>query len=354
MAVTDKDIYTRQLLMSALEQVPPAHDFLHQTFFGATVTHTTPDVKLDIYKGKRHTAKFVNPIRKGNVVERDGYITKTTRPAYIKEMRAIRPSDTQYRAPGENPYVQKTPEAIAEEMVGKDMRELDSRISRLEETMCAQALFNGEVIVKGDGWDASVEFGYTTGTAIEDNIKILSGSDTWDAADAKPLEDIDKWRLEIIQRCGISPTHCIISHDVAWPFIKNAQVKEIADNLRFKMAEINPQNFEAQGICDLGFFALPTGQVKVSIYNEWYIDSDGKEKPMVPSGTVLLGSNLARCEMHYGMIQNMNCLRAVPRWPHVWTEDDGSARWVQLESAPMPNIFQPDAFTVAKVLGGVI
>jgi hypothetical protein len=50
------------------------------------------------------------------------------------------------------------------------------------------------------------------------------------------------------------------------------------------------------------------------------------------------------------MIQNMYALKPVPRFPYVWTAENGSAQYVQLESAPMPNLFQTDAFTVAKVL----
>jgi len=73
----------------------------------------------------------------------------------------------------------------------------------------------------------------------------------------------------------------------------------------------------------------------------------------MPDDKVLLGSTNARCEFHYGLIQNMHSLTASTRFPMSWTEPNGSARWVQLETAPMPNIYQVDAFTIASVLGNV-
>jgi hypothetical protein len=91
--------------------------------------------------------------------------------------------------------------------------------------------------------------------------------------------------------------------------------------------------------------------VELLSYDEWHTDPiSGELIPLMPPDKVLLGSTEARCSFHYGMIQNMNHLGAASRFPFSWMSLNGAARFVQLECAPMPNLFQPDAFFVASVL----
>jgi hypothetical protein len=341
------DLYQPQKMAAALQQISPPKRFFHQTFFRTAVLHDTPTLQFDLYKGKRRIAAFVNPIHDGVVVERDGYKTRETKPAYVKEARILRPADTQIRMIGENPYQPKTPRDRAAAILGQDLVELETRLVRLEEKMCADALINGKIIVKGQGWDATVDFGYEAGK----NKIVLSGTDCWsDTANSDPMRDIDTWRRAIVQRCGIQPTHCIVSHDVGWAIIENIRVKEKANNMRYLMAEIAPKNLP-EGVSYFGKLHLPSGTVELYSYEEWYVDPvTGLDTPLMPAGKVLLGSTEARCEFHYGMIQNLNSLQAATRFPSSWIKENGSARMIQLESAPMPNIFQVDAFLVADVM----
>ncbi|MCL1947282.1 MAG: major capsid protein [Chitinivibrionia bacterium] len=318
------NLYEPRTMLAGLRQVMPPRRFFHNTFFKKVVTHTTPTVEFDLFKGSRRIAAYVNPVKDGVVVEREGYETKITRPAYIKEKVATRPSDTATRAFGENIYNASTPDRRAAQLLGEDLAMLDERIMRREEQMCAEALITGKVIVKGDGWDAQVDFGYTAG----DNIKVLSGSDTWDNPDNKNiLETLDEWRREIIKRCGIIPTHCVVGNKVAWAIIQNKEVREVLDNARMRFGEIAP-SAGPDGISNYGPLYLPSGVVNLISYEEYYTDPDsGESLPLMPEDKVLLGSSNARCAFHYGMIQNMNFLGASPRFPFSWQEKDGSARW---------------------------
>jgi len=342
------DLYKPQTMSAALQQIMPPKRFFRSTFFKRNVLHETPEVSFDLYKGKRPIAAFVNPIHDGVIVERDGYETKSTRPAYVKEMRALRPADTQIRLIGETPFQPKSPRERAAAIVGQDTQELLTRLFRLEEKMCAEALLTGKVIVNGKGWNAQVDFGYKAG----ENVIVLSGTSAWsDTENSDPMKDLDEWRRMIVKRCGIQPTHCIVSNDVAWAIINNKKVKERLDNTRYRMGQIAPENLP-EGISYYGDLLLPSGKVELYSYDEWYTDPISKEEvPLMPSGKVLLGSTQARCEFHYGLIQNLNSLQAAQYFPSSWVKDDGSARFIQLESAPMPNIFQVDAFVVANVMG---
>jgi len=342
------DIYDPRTMLEALIQTTPPKQFFLDTFFSVAVTHDTETVELDMFKGGRRVAAYVNPILDGQVVVRDGYQTYSTRPAYTKEMTVLRPADTIKRSIGENIYQAKTPAERAAAALGEDLAMLNERLTRRLEKMCAEAITTGKIIVNGKGWNAQVDFGYKAGT----NIKVLSGTSCWDQPGSDPITDLNTWRLEISRRCGIAPNYCIVSPRVAMVLIRNKTVLELLNTLNLQIGNIAPES-KANGVSYIGDLMLPTGKVVLHSYDEVYTDPDtGELIPLVPDDMVILGSSEARCQMNYGLIQNLKILRAVPRFPSIWEKPDGSARFVQLESAPMPNLYQVDAFTVAHVLTG--
>jgi hypothetical protein len=341
------DIYKPRMMLMALKQMAPVKRFFLNTFFRNVVTHTTEKVELDIYKGTRRLAAYVNPIKDGKIVEREGFETFETRPAYIKERTALRVSDTRTRSIGENIYNASTPEERAAQILGEDLAMLEERVARREEQMCAEAITTGKVVVKGDGWDALVDFGYKVG----ENIKSLTGAGSaWNSVKSDPMKNLDDWRLEISRRCGISPNYCIVGRKVAWAILRNKTITDQLDKINMMVGRLAPAALP-NGISYIGELYLPTGNVQIYSYDEVYNHpATGEVTPLVPDDMVILGSDQARCQMNYGLIQNLHSLQAVPRFPLVWTEPNGSARFVQLESAPMPNIYQVDAFTVAHVI----
>ena len=331
-------------MIAALRQNPTPNRFLRETFFKNQRTHTTESVDIDIVKTKRLIAQPINPISAAKVVEREGFVTMNTKPAYFKEKIPLRVKDLLSRQPGETIYDAATPEIRAAAIIGEDLRMLEDRFVRGEELMCAQALFTGKIELKGEGVNSVVDFGY-----IPNEHEItLSGTSLWDSSTADPQKDMDTWRRMIVQRSGLSSDIAILGSDAAWAVMDNPKVKDRLDNRRIEMGQIAPSKLP-RGVTYLGNL-LPAG-IDMYSYDEWYVDpSDGIEKPIVPGGVVLLGSTASRCEMNYGLIQNMKYPAAVPRFPSSWMEDDGSARWLQLESAPLPNLYQADAFLVAHVL----
>jgi len=340
------NIYEPRMMIQALQQVAIPKRFFHSKFFPITRTHTTETVELDVRKGKRRIAVFVNPIKGGRLVEREGFETKITRPAYTKEKTSLRPQETIARSFGESPYNAMTPAQRAAQALGEDLAMLDERIVRLEEKMCADALLTGKVIVNGDGWDAEVDFGYEMGK----HKIVLSGTDLWSDPNSDPMHDLDNWRRNTVQRCGIAPDMCVLGSDAAFALIDNAKVKERLNILNYQMGRVTPKDLP-EGISYFGELFLPSGVLSLYSYDEWYNDpATNTDVPLVPNNKVLLGSTAARAEFNYGLIQNHYSLEAAPRFPHSWQEQDGSARYVQLESAPMPNLYQVDAFTVATVL----
>lgn len=344
MPLDEKFLYEPRTMMEALRQNPAPRRFLMDTFFRRAMTFNTASVDLDIQKTKRRMASFTAPDHAGKVVEREGYYTVTVKPAYIKERVPTRVADLLHRQMSETIYDPISPMERAAELMGQDLRMLDERITRREEQMCAEALFTGKIVISGDGLNDVVDFQYAMG----EHLIVLSGGDGWNQSTGKPLRDLDEWKIEIIRRCGVAPTHAICGTDVYWAIINNPDIMEKLDNRRVELGSIKPSDLP-NGVRYLG--TLLPAMIDLYAYDEWYTDPvDGMDKPLVPADSILLGSNQAYCTMNYGLIQNLNSLAAVSRFPFTWQEEDGSARWLQMESAPLPNLAQADAFLVAKVI----
>lgn len=337
----NKLLYEPRVMLKALRQNPAARRFLQKTFFARIERHATRFVEMDIQKTKRHIAAFTHPSLKAKIVERPGFNTVSIEPGYIKESKILRFPDLQSRGMGETVYDDITPEQRAAQIIGEDQRDLDDRFNRREELMCAQALVDGVVPVKGEGFDFDVDFGYVAG----DHKQIISGTGAWNTATGNPVRDLRRLKREILKRCGIRPDRVIVGSDVADAIMENPIVAKLLDNRRVEVGNIAPAEL-AEGVD----YVCTLARLPIYSYDEWYLDTDGTEKALIPADAVILGSTHARCAMHYGPIQNLKCRVRTERFPSSWEEEDGSARYLQLESAPIPCLAQPDAFAVVRVL----
>lgn len=344
MALPVNFIYEPRTMLAALRQNPVPRRYFQQTFFRRVQTHTSKTVEMDVQKTKRRVAGYTGPAAPAKVVERDSFYTVETKPAYIKEKVPTRVADLLTRPMGTNVYDPVTPLQRAATLMGEDLRMLEERLVRREELMCAEALINGKITIRGDGIYETVDFGYVAG----EHIITLSGGSLWNTDTGDPQKDVDDWRTMINKRCGIIPNRLIVGNGVYWAIMRNKKVLESLDNRRVELGVIRPSDLP-EGVRYLG--TLMPSALDVYAYDEWYTDPlTGEDKPLVPDDVVLLGSTEARCSMNYGLIQNLKCAAAIPRFPSTWEEDDGSARYLQLESAPLPNLYQADAFLVAHVI----
>lgn len=340
-------IYEPRTLVAALHQCRKPHQFLVNTFFSRVRTFDTKTVDMDIRQGSRQIAAYVNPLENGRLVERAGFATKTVQPCYTKEITVIRPDDTVTRLFGEDYSTPLSPVEREQRLLGEGLVELDDRVVMLEEVMSAQALIDGSIYVKGDKNNFRLDIGYTAGR----QKLILSGARCWDK-NGDPMYDLDDWSDTISARCGIVPDIIICGKKAARAILDNEKVKTRLDIRNFHLGEINipqQQKLSSQGVKYHG--TLAPSNIPIYTYNETYEDPiTGQMIPLIPDDSVLLGCTSAGCQMLYGMIQNLHSLSPMPRFPYSWTAPDGSARYVQLESAPLPNLYQVDAFISARVL----
>lgn len=335
-------LFDTRAMITALEQAKPAKSFFLDTFFKETEAHQTKYVDIDIMKGKRRLAPFVNPMHRGKMVAHLGYETKTYTPPYIKPKMITTAANILERQMGETIYAGgKSPEQLAQVQLGKDLATLDEMILRREEWMAAQAILTGQVVVLGEGVSDTITFGMS-GT----HLPTLTSTDKWDdLTNSQPIEDLEDWAELVIKDSGMPADIIVMGAGAARNFMKNANVQKQLNIWNYSLGRIEPGQI-IPGARRLGAInAVST----IWVYHEWYIDDNGVEQPLMPTNKVLLGSTQARTIKHYGAIQDLEANGAVPRFAKSWTEKDPSGQILLVQSAPLPVPHQIDAFLTATV-----
>lgn len=335
-------LFDTRAMLAALEQAKPAKSFFLDTFFRASEVHTTRYVDIDIQKGKRRMAPFVSPKQEGKVITRLGFKTETYAPPYVKPKMVTTAEDILKREMGQTIYQGgATPRQMAERQLGKDLGTMDEMIRRREEWMAAQALLTGKVAIVGDGVDDEIDFSMEA-----THLPTLTSTDKWDdLTNSQPIEDLEDWSELIAKDSGLTADIIVMGAGAARLFMKNTNVQKMMNIWNFNLGRIEPGQI-APGVRRLGAIdAVAT----IYVYHEWYIDDNGVEQPMMGDKQVLLGSSQARTARHYGAIQDLKANGAVPRFPKSWEVEDPSARFVMLQSAPLPVPHQIDGFLTATV-----
>jgi hypothetical protein len=337
------DLFDTRTMLAALEQMLPAQSFILDLFFRTIETSQTKYVDIDIMKGKRRMAPFVNPRLEGKMIEKRGYTTFTYAPPYIKPKMITTADEILKRQMGQTIYSSGgSPASYAQMQLGKDLAEMDEMILRREEWMAIQALQTGKIPVVGEGVDDEIDF-----SMAANHLVTLSGGSLWSATStATPIENLEDWAERILQDSGLTVDTIIMGKNAARYFINNADVQKKLDFLKMQMVTVAPQKIK------LGarYIGSVDSVADIFVYHDWYYDEiSGTEKPMLNPNKVLLGSTQARCTRHYGAIQDLAATGAVPRFPTSWESKDPSGRFVMLQSAPLPAPHQIDGFVCATV-----
>jgi len=343
------NLYETRRMLNVLEQIPPAPTFLRNTFFRNTILHDTDTIDIDIVKQGRRVVPYVRPVQDGVVMERGGYSTKSYKMPYIKVKRASEADKYMDRSPGQTVYGTQTPAQRSAKELVDDLAELSANLDAEEERQAAEAIFTGRVTIRNEKGVAfhNVDFGLT-------NTEALTGAAKWNDPSQDfntVLQYLRNKRRSITVTGAPSPNHIIVAPDVADVMIKifnpAGQQSQIT-SIRADRGQIDIRNLP-DGVTYIGEFK-ELG-CDIYSYDGTYLDLDGTVKPYAPAGTISMLSTNARYDRNYGAIKNFyGNFAAVPRFPHTWIALDGSARFLQLESAPLYALHQVDSVAIAKVL----
>lgn len=347
------DMYDPRVMFDAVINRPPVHTFLRDMFFKPENIRTfdTGHVDVDYYKGRRRMAPFVNPRLKGKSMNREGFTTKTYQPPQIKPDRIITTDHIRPRLPGDNIYTRRSPADRAAIIMAQDILELDEFITRREEWMYAQVLFTGKVHMIGEGVNEELDFQFT-------QKETLSGTSLWTHADSDPFTYLFDRRKMVVQNSGINPDILLMSSDVVPVFVQHPKIMKILDKKAVEVGRIDPRILP-NGATYVG--TLSALGLDIYSYDEWYLDEDTDpdnptEKPMIPAGTIMLGSTRAKFNTYYGAVDlvDPDTKRFITvegdRVPQSWVTIDPPARTLQLNARPLPVPHEVNSWWVAKVL----
>ena len=342
-------MFDKRTMIAALESMPPKRTFLKDLFFNNVITSETDKIDVDIYKGNQKMAAFVSPKVGSITVKKEGWKTETYTPPLIGLDDITTAEDILTRSIGENVYSQKSPDERAAEILLRDMARLDTMIEIREEWMCAKALFTGAVDVSGEGVSQNIDFG------MSNSHKVTLGTGVkWTDTGINPLTDIATWKTLIAKDSFLSADIVIMGAGAAKAFINNAEVQKNLDIRNIDLGVIRPQELPS-GAKYIGSDRL--NGVDYYTYEGFYVDpTTGVQTPFVPNGAVLLASKSARTSMMYGAVtiadENTKALLtyAMARVPDSWVSKKPAARFIQLNSRPLPVPHDIDGFVVATVI----
>jgi len=346
-------IYDPRIMDQVVRVLPVVGGFFRDTFFNTHLPVLGTKVDVDFFKGKRRISAFVNPKSAAKAVEKIGYKTNTFDTPLLKPKDVTTVEDISVRMPGEQLYGGMSREERALMLLTNALADFNDMNNRRVEWMAAQAMLNGTIPVVGEGVNYTIDFNFT-------NKETLAGAAKWDQNTSDPMKDIDRYVLKCQQNGYHTPNVCLMEYQAFNLFMQRMialnYLNQISGNL--ELAVIKPEQL-SENVILAGY--IKKYNMPIYIYNEWYVDdwtdpANPVEQPLVPAGTVLLGSTNAKAKIYYGEITladetSPTQFRSVigEMAAQSWVSKDPAARYLALHSRPLPVPQEVDSWFVSKV-----
>lgn len=326
-------------LIQVVPTLKRSQKFLLDTFFPNIKVSDTEFVAIDVDVGLRRMAPFVSPLVQGKLVEQRRYQTNIYKPPYIKDKRAPDLRKPVMRQIGERIGGGEMTGAEREMAnINFEMADQIDMLDRRLEWMAAQALSTGKVTVAGEGFPTEViDFGRDSALSIA-----LTGNNQWgvaanfdaDGRDPVPTKCIEQWQHTILRLSGAQVTDIVFT---TTPWINFLNAKGVQGSIYYPKLgengnEVNPGAQIAPGAVYKGRW----GNYNLWVYNDWFVDTDGEEKPMLVDGTVLMSGPQLLGTRAFGQILDPAFNYAsLPYAPKTWVENDPAQRILLMQSSPL-------------------
>ncbi|RNW13759.1 major capsid protein [Morganella morganii subsp. morganii] len=332
------NIYDTNVLIQVVPNLMTSQNWLLDKFFPNITESDTEEVSIDVDVGLRRLAPFVSPLVEGKLVESRKFQTNSFKPAYIKDKRAPDLRKPIRRQIGERIGGQYS--AAEREMLNLQFELTDQidMINRRLEWMAASALQTGTVTVTGEGYETQVvDFGRSSDLTIA-----LSGADKWPETveagktNTKPSADIEDWAQRMLKESGAVATDIVFTTKSWKAFRLDTSVKDSAITFPALSPfgnQINPGTQIKTGAVYKGRW----GNYDLWVYNDWFIDPlDGKEKPMIADGSVIMsGADLMGTRAFGAIIDPAFNYGPMAYAPKSWLQHDPAQRFIMVQSAPL-------------------
>lgn len=344
------DIYSTRAQLAAIELMPREYSFLFDTFAQDMGPVEDDKAIYDFQKGERQMAPVVHRGAGGIIMGRSGYETREIGFCTIAPERVITENDIRGRAFGENILGAMTPEQRAKKMLAKDLTQMRQAIQRRREWMVRQVLLTGKLEVfryTSEGRDKETtlfaDYGFTNH---------FTPDTMWNEADADIDSNMHAMYDLVYEGLGIVDI-ILMAPDVADAMLNNSKYVKQFDGRNINMGEINTR-YRGQGVRFIGW---NSDGVEMYSLSGKFTDDDGRAKPILPSGKLLMGGRgILKCP--HGPVTQVESTGqdAMPKTyikaevPLRYGSIDGNAIKNRLTSCPTVVPFNVDAWCVADVL----
>ena len=323
------DIFATPILARVVSGLAPVKPFLLNSFFPNIQLEATEEIRFDVEHSRRRLAPFVSPLVAGQVVQSQGYTTKSFKPAYIKDKRIFNANRPFVRAIGERIGCgDVTPAQRLQYALSSELSDQIAMLTRRQELMAAEVLRTGKTIVEGDMYPrVEVDFGRDPDLTL----RLVDDARWGEGSAVDPLEDLAQWSRLVTQKSGAT-ANTVVMDLKAWQLFSTApSVQDLLDRQR-GTATANP-TVAGEG----GRHMATIGDLEIWVYQSWFNDPDtDAQVPYLPPYTVILtGPDLegTRC---YGAIKDAEAgFQAVPYFAKSWDDEDPAVRYMMLQSAPL-------------------
>lgn len=337
-------IYDTIALTNVVDNLPHPSSFLLDTGFPLTQNSETEEIAFDVRDGTRRIAPFVSPLVAGKIVEAQGFRTEKFKPAYLKPKSVLDSDRPLKRAIGETIGGAMTPAQRLELILEDQIAEHIDMINRRLEVMASEILRTGRVTVTGEKYPTQVvDFGRHS-----DHTVSLLAADQWSSSTADPAGDLAGWSLAMLKRAGQAATTVIMDIDAWEAFVQHPTVTARLDVRSLNAGALSTGTPSTVGA---SFMGTLDGRA-IHVYSDWYSDpADDQEKPILPSGSVVLLAPRLQGVRAFGAIRDHAAgFIAQPYFAKTWTDEDPSVRYLLTQSAPLLIPTVPNASFAAQVL----
>ena len=337
--VLTEDLYWQGTLLGAMEQFTIAPSFIRDHLFPGEDITDADSIVIDYYKAGNRLAPFVSHYAKGSTIPRQKMRSSTFKPPKVAPVLPLTVDDLFNRMPG---TIDPTRESI---LLARDLEELDLRISRLEEWMCAECIQSGVITIRDFDSQrilATLDYGPISPTVV---------TPPWSDPTSLPLRDLRVAMRAVSSAANSVPSLIAMGGAAADAFESHQSVQDAYNKLWLKQGEITPEMI-SWGMTSLGNYrALP-----LYICEATYEDKNGAHMPYLDSKSVLVACTQTSGRMAYAGVgqtnddeTNLEVFKG-RRIPHLWFPDDSDMRKLRLASRPCPIPPAPENWTVLKVL----
>lgn len=335
------DLFDTYTMMGMVSTIIPPPTFFRDRYFptGAGDLFSTNKVLLEYEDGNQKMACFVADKAGDIPVARDEYDVMEFTPPKIMPSRLLTADQLQERGFGEALFSGVTPAERAQRMHLRDLTDLDARIIRREEWMCAQVLINNgcDVVEYADnqtiGRTRHLKF-YEGATS--DHIYTVSVK--WNATGGDFFGDVAAMCKALAAR-GLAAADLVLG-GTAGAAIRNLEaVQKLLDNRRMEYGTMRPK-IEYPGVAWMGQLNFDGFLLDIFSVYETYESDNGTSTLYFPAKSALVTApNCGR--LLYGSItqiedDGLHHTFTGKRIPKLVVDKDKDTRKLRIGARPLP------------------